>query len=279
MSVEQCIALLVIAFLVVWILLSRRRCEDFQVVNAANEHIPLTNTGPNIWQRHPISSIPMDQVVKYEKMYMVEFDNKRYEDALRTTFGVPNAKSSAETKDIRSWTILNPQDPRDTSYIQVAYNELIAYIERTINESKAFHLPYDNKEYRPKIQIVHDVLLQFRRHINNQYKYMMTVDLILYREHKHQGKHVNCEAIVEYKPDKQLWTYTIVNISVQGIVSEDSVGMFPVVPHDATQPRYEDANAVDSSVLLRDEDVITVITQQNKLHQAAIQSELAILQS
>lgn len=258
--------------LALWIFQGKKR-ERF--LAAANEMIPLSNTGNEPWQHHPANSIPMEQRIKYEKMYMVEMDNADFERYMRKALQVPDKKSN-EVMNISNWTILDTNNSLHTSFIRVSYASMILYIEKTLNSSDLMKLPYDTEQR--KIQVVHDVLLEFKKNVQNDFKYILLVDLILYREHKFHGKHVQLEVLVEYVKEKKQWLFDVIRADVLGIVSEDGIGLFPVVPFTELESGYTDILSASGTKVLSDNDtVIETLKRQNELHFNNVSSELAIL--
>lgn len=267
------VALFIIAMLVAWVLATNTH-EKFQV--AANDDIPQVNSGRDPWNRHPISSVPVDYDVRYKTMYMAEFDNGLYEQKLKNVFGLPNPKKH-ELSNVTKWTLLDVDNRFHTSYIRVAYDKLMDYIATTLNKSEELDLPYDNPYERPKIQIVHDVLLQFRRDMQNKYKYSISFDVILYRAHKFHGKHVHMEAIMEYNKKDGTWKIDIVDAYIIGIIAEDGIGMFPVVPYQ--EGEMEEMKWDDKSVMIipSNREVINVLRRQNKLQLDNLSADVAVL--
>jgi hypothetical protein len=119
------------------------------------------------------------------------------------------------------------------------YKSLISYIQSTLKDSTAstaFALHVSSKSPPPYIQLVHDRLI-YAFVSGNKYAYAMEV--ILYRENKHHGKHVKLVGISTIEEDE--WKHSIVLSEVLGIVPEDTIGLFPVVFHDAKAPSQFDA--------------------------------------
>ncbi len=248
--------------------------EKFQV--AANENIPLVNEGNDPWQRHPISSVPVDYQVRYKTMYMAEYDHLTYENKLKTIFGLPSSKKQ-ELSNISDWTVLDTDNRFHRSYIRVAYSSFINFLTQQLQKSKELDLIYDNPYNRPKLQIVHDVLLQFKRNTRNPYKYALMIEMILYRNHKYHGKHVHVEAIVEYKRKTKDWIFDIVDIHIIGVVSEDGIGMFPVVPYQREQNGALELDENAQVIISTNKDVIDVLRRQNKLQSDNIAADIALM--
>lgn len=267
------VAALLVTIIVCWVLFTYASRERFLV--AANEYIPMSNVGPEPWNRHPTNSLPMDQHVKYPTMYMVEFDNGEYENRLKRIFSIPSAKQE-ELRRVNEWTILDPHNDTQASFIPITYETFLKHVETEINESPELFLPYDNPEHRPRLQIVHDVLLQFKKHVSNNFKYIVLAEVVLYREHKFHGKHVLFESVIQYDPKTKEWSIDVVNIQLLGIVSEDGIGMFPVIPYSSTQPVQADAMNASSQMLINDRDVIEVVRRQQKQQSDNINAEIAV---
>ena len=85
-------------------------------------------------------------------------------------------------------------------------------------------LPSEDKKH--KIQIVHDIMLRYRKHKVYPSYYMFDIDMILYRAGKFQGKHVKLVAITNG---------TIINVilvKIVGVVSEDNIVIYPYTSFD-----------------------------------------------
>lgn len=267
------IILTILLLLALWIVhKSKDNRESFQV--AANENIPRTNSGPEPWNHHPVDSVAMDQRVKYEKMYMVELDNISYEKQLNKALNVDN-----DAKKSNVWIVLDTSNQLHTSFMLIAYTQLLAHITASVSNTEYMNVTYDNPEHRAKIQVVHDVLITFKKHTKSDFTYLITLEAILYREHKFHGKHVQIEAIVTYDTMRNVWKNTITSAKVVGIVYEDTIGFHPVIPFtkvDVIQSSYE---TLDQPILLSNEEVVTIMKQQNKLQTGSINTDGALLQT
>lgn len=222
-------------------LLSNKCIESFSnddnYFKGFNTRLNYRNTGSYPWDRHYIySSIPTDVEMKYNTTYYYEFGNDEYELRLRNIFK-NNCKDlivAVEGTDWSNW--INPRCiiSKDSAcgglnkdIVYDNYNKVFNYIASKINDSNDLMLPDDVlSKKKIKIQIVHDILKRYRLN-NTQNDYMMIdIEMILYRQNKLHGKHVKFYAITNGD---------IVNIIVAkilGIVTEDNIGLHPVLPND-----------------------------------------------
>lgn len=265
-----------VVMLVIWVLYTSTKKKSDNFIVAANEDIPLVNTGPEPWERHPINSIPMDYDVRYKKMYMNEFANKEFEENLQKIFSLPNKAKTQESKDLQKWQLLATTNQLYTSIIKVAYDNFISYIFKKLNDAEELYVPYDNPYTRPKVQLVHDVLLEFWQHTAIAYKYMMHVQLITYRENKFHGKHLDILAISEYVPTSKTWKHDIVSAKVLGVVPEDNIGFFPVVGSSPLKLDNNKADFVADQVIPSNEVVINTLRKQNSLQMANVNADIAL---
>jgi hypothetical protein len=224
MNEVRLVAIGLICILVLWVI-SRKRIDGFKDVVAANEDESYVNRGDEPWERHPIHSVAVDLPTKFDTAYYYELDNAEYDIALKKTFQYPCKKGSEILNDA-NWKLL---DSSQLSEVRTAYNSLLAYLENTLNASKHMELPSDNPYKRPKIQIVHDVLTQVKRHVATVFKYLIEMEIVIYREAKFNAKHVRITAIVEYVSKKKRWDFYVIEAELLGIVYEDKIGIFPVV--------------------------------------------------
>lgn len=194
-----------------------------------NSRLMYENTGEYPWNRHSInSSIPYDVNIKKEavNVYYYEFDNKTFESKLKETFKsrCEELIIAVEGSDWGDWR--NPKTLSDTS----EKNKLSAYYDKIFNfvskqlQGKIMDLPSEDK--KQKIQVVHDIMLRYRKHNTFLAYYMFDIDMILYRAGKFQGKHIKLVAITNGM---------IVNIilaKIVGVVSEDNIVLYPYTSFD-----------------------------------------------
>uniref|UniRef100_A0A6C0KSX8 Uncharacterized protein n=1 Tax=viral metagenome TaxID=1070528 RepID=A0A6C0KSX8_9ZZZZ len=215
--------------------------ETFSVVGY-NDTITYVNVNDDATGRaHIQDSIMINDDVKYKKAFYYEYDNKTYEKKLKQIFIKDNNPCFNEN----DWytygnTPANaPGNTGDAALLEKQPDILLAY-DNCINEFKnelnnttdmtgtaIMLLPDKNKV---PIQVVHDVLLRYRKNKKPQLKhtYSFDIELILYRQSKYQGKHIGTRVI--YDNDKN--SLNVANIAILGVVSEDSIGMFPVVANN-----------------------------------------------
>jgi hypothetical protein len=283
MNVSRTVATVLLSFIVLWVFVNASSKKPEQFVSEWNSDIAYSNKGPEPWNRHPISSsLPIDLVPKSNKPYYYEFDNAEYDIAISKTFKYP-CKKSGEILKVSDWTIVNlAEDSVSRSGAATAYSKALSYIDDKLNTSEYMQLPYDNPKKRPRIQIVHDVLVQVKQHIRDEFKFVLSMELVLYRESKFHGKHVSMSVITEYDRDKKEWMFYVVEINVLGIVYEDEIGMFPVVAS------YSDPVAATGSgvpyemltknnpIILNDGVISEVVDVQNRKMTQNIATQKAI---
>ena len=103
------------------------------------------------------------------------------------------------------------------------YDKIFEFVIKRLN-SDIMDLPSEDKKH--KIQIVHDIMLRYRKHKVYPSYYMFDIDMILYRAGKFQGKHVKLVAITNG---------TIINVilvKIVGVVSEDNIVIYPYTSFD-----------------------------------------------
>lgn len=157
-----------------------------------NYDILLNNPNDKPWNRHPISSIRRDLKPKYDNVFYFELDNDVYMNSFKQTFHFPcdidNRFSSS------NWsTIYEVND--DNTYIINAYNAFISYINDELNTSKNMILKEDPNNKKP-IQIVHDILQNYRVHKKYKNIILLHIELLLYRESKYNGKHIGIKCVI-----------------------------------------------------------------------------------
>lgn len=163
---------------------------------------------------------------KYERAYNYELENDAYRKALEKSFNMKKVCINPA-----EWSVVEPVNRTIPLNIQNAYSKAVDHITRTIVNSPHFGLP-DGQS--PKIQIVHDVLVSYQ--INRREpSYIMTLQLVMYRESKFHGKDIG----MMVKVDKNV--VTVLDIWINGVVFEDKIALFPVLPIDS----YNNMSAAD----------------------------------
>ena len=194
-----------------------------------NIRLMYENTGEYPWNRHTInSSIPYDVNIKKEavNVYYYEFDNKTYNDKLKEVFKSKCEELiiAVEGSEWDDW--VNPKilsDNSEKNKLVSYYDKIFEFVIKRLN-SDIMDLPSEDK--KQKIQIVHDIMLRYRKHKVYPSYYMFDIDMILYRAGKFQGKHVKLVAITNG---------TIINVilvKIVGVVSEDNIVIYPYTSFD-----------------------------------------------
>lgn len=196
----------------------------------SNTRIMYENTGTYPWNRHMInSSIPYDVNVKNEaiNVYYYEYDNNTYNEKLKEVF-----KNSCEELIIavegNKWSKWqNPKLLKNENKINILlkyYQDIYDFIYDKLNTSDVMNLPGEN--IKNNIQIVHDIMNNYRQHSDYPEYYMFDIDLILYRAGKFQGKHIKTIAITNGI------TINIILIKIIGVISEDNIVIHPYKGYD-----------------------------------------------
>ena len=158
-----------------------------------NYDIPLNNPDDKPWNHHVIiNSIPRNLKPKYDNVFYYELDNDIYMNAFNKTFNIPcdiNIKfKSNNWSDIYDATSVNKS-------ILNGYNAFINYIKTTLNNSQFMLLKEDPQNKKP-IQIVHDILINFRIHKTDKNSILLHIEVLLYRENKYNGKHIGIKCVI-----------------------------------------------------------------------------------
>jgi len=268
--------LCVIFLLALWIVSQHRVKECFP-----NEVIPYnvdledTNKGTEPWTRHRIeSSLPTDIVAKYPYTYFYEHDNLKYERILRQVFGYPCSKGKDLLKVV-NWKIIDLEGGELN--INVAYDAVLQNITDKLNSTTALDLPQDNPNSRPRIQVVHDRLLQARTHTQKEYYYAFDMEIILYREAKFNGKHVRLTCLAEYNAERKKWEVNVVELELVGIVYEDQIALFPVNAYQPNSMKYLPVSDMSSTRLIDETTITKVVDQQSRLQKQDAAASKALL--
>ena len=194
-----------------------------------NIRLMYENTGEYPWNRHTInSSIPYDVNIKKEavNVYYYEFNNNTFNSKLKEVFksNCEELIIAVEGSEWNNW--INPKTLKDTNeknMLKSYYDKIFNFAIKRLN-SPIMNLPGEDK--KQKIQIVHDIMLRYRKHKLYPSYYMFDIDMILYRSGKFQGKHIKLVAITNG---------TIINVilaNIVGVVSEDNIVIYPYTSYD-----------------------------------------------
>jgi hypothetical protein len=194
-----------------------------------NIRLMYENTGEYPWNRHTInSSIPYDVNIKKEavNVYYYEFDNKTFNRKLKEVFKSKCEELiiAVEGSEWNNW--INPKtlkDINEKNKLKSYYDKIFEFAIKRLN-SDIMNLPGEDK--KQKIQIVHDIMLRYRKHKVYPSYYMFDIDMILYRAGKFQGKHIKLVAITNGI------TINIILANIVGVVSEDNIVIYPYTSYD-----------------------------------------------
>lgn len=235
----------------------RRLSTEHFVVVASNEDIQLQNDGTQPWNRHPIMSVPYLQMRPafqrglrhHANAAYYELDNHDFDMALKRTFRYDCQVRAGPWAEVETPSVTISKEVRDQ------YPEVIAYLARKM----------------PKVQVVHDRWVGFRRHMTTSGIYLFELETILYRRGKFQGKHVSFAVMVQMpqKP-KEKPIYTVTQTRVEGVVPEDQIGMFPVLARVDGREREPENMPVPADPLisypgqLLDPATIQIVVEEQK---------------
>ena len=190
-----------------------------------NSILNYKNESDKVEDRHPIyNSMVLNLKNKIKKAHNYEYENNLYQESLNNTFNVKKANINYS-----KYTEEQPLNRVLPQNIEDAYIKAVEYISDSIKNSVHFDLPDGTLQVINPIQVVHDTLLSYRVHKSIPNNYILNMDLVLYREGKYQGKHVNFVVLVE--KNKQ-WEINVKSTKVVGIVFEDKIGLHPVIGND-----------------------------------------------
>ena len=194
-----------------------------------NIRLMYENTGEYPWNRHTInSSIPYDVNIKKEavNVYYYEFDNKTFNNKLKEIFksNCEELIIAVEGSEWNKWE--NPKtikDNNEKNKLKSYYDKIFDFAVKRLN-SEIMNLPGEDK--KQKIQIVHDIMLRYRKHKSYPLYYMFDIDMILYRAGKFQGKHIKLVVITNGIH------INVILVKIIGVVSEDTIVIYPYTSYD-----------------------------------------------
>lgn len=205
-----CLVILIIGFVFIYI---NKNCELF--IDSYNATLSYSNSE---YQKHPVHDTIVGEInSKYERAFNYELENEAYRNALEKSFDVKKVCINPA-----EWSIVEPVNRTIPLNIQNAYSTALDYITKVVISSPYMVLP-DGKS--PTIQIVHDLLISYQMH-RTQSSYIMTLQLVMYRESKYHGKDVG----IMVKVDKNV--VTVLDIWINGVIFEDKIALYPVLPTD-----------------------------------------------
>jgi len=204
---------------------------------AYNDDLISTNTGNNPWEHHKVhKSIPINPEVKFTNAYYYEFGNLLYLNNMKTALVVP-CDLLADAVLTSNWSeLINPSismnsDESTLQEVVDGYNNCLMYIDDKINNAISMILPGEKNVKTPsRIQIVHDIFKSYKMHTTSQSMYLIHIELILYRLSKYNGKHVELTCTAK-KVDTD-WIIHVVAINILGVVPEEDIALYPVIPND-----------------------------------------------
>ena len=217
---ETIIKIVIILVLIIIYFMTMKNCMENFAILPYNSKLNTSNKSNALKDRHQIDSIDID-INTNENSYYYEFSNEKYLELLISMF--------------------NPSAPE--KYIILRNNEWQTEIDSTITAiyNKAYQF-ISNKiaENTPDIQIVHDLLIQYKKDEEKQ-EYLLEIDMILYRNYKLNGKHVNFLIYVNHTRER------VIDINIKGVVGEDKIGLHPIVPKDVND--YVSFEPIDKLII------------------------------
>tara|TARA_B100001778_G_C18605378_1_gene639491 strand:- start:7203 stop:7862 length:660 start_codon:yes stop_codon:yes gene_type:complete len=217
---ETIIKIVIILVLIIIYFMTMKNCIENFAILPYNSKINTTNKSNTLKDRHQIDSIDID-ITTNENSYYYEFSNEKYLELLISMF--------------------NPSTPE--KYIILRNNEWQTEIDSNITAiyNKAYQF-ISNKiaENTPDIQIVHDLLIQYKKDEEKQ-EYLLEIDMILYRNYKLNGKHVKFIIYVNHTRER------VIDINIKGVVGEDKIGLHPIVPKDTND--YVSFESIDKLII------------------------------
>ena len=197
------IKIFIILLIVLLYITTIKSCFEYFVL-PYNSDINIKNKSSALIDRHPIDSIDIN--VDYPvNAYYYEFSNNQYLKILNDMFKPSNSEKNILLNNINWSNNINES-------ITPIYNKAYLFISNTI------------ARFTPDVQIVHDLLNKFKIDKDSQ-EYLLDIDMILYRNYKLNGKHVNFLVYVNHLTEK------MINIEIKGVVGEDKIGFHPITPY------------------------------------------------
>jgi hypothetical protein len=243
---------------------------------------PTNNPAP--WMHHKMaSSLEQDPKIIFPNAYYYEFDNQKYVDGLNKALSVPCTLLS-DAVNQSNWSISIEPDPKNPTLsipadVVDAYNACLTYIDKKLNSSSSMILPGDDPSKPSYIQIVHDIFLSYKSHVNSDGMYLIDLEVVLYRENKQHGKDVKVRCTT--KSTHGGWIVNVVALDLVGVVSEDEIGLFPVTasnPFDINALKVEDDISMTSPQKVN-ADTITandMVQQHDKLWSSVAHTHMKI---
>jgi hypothetical protein len=179
------------------------------------------------WNHHIISSVyPHDIISSDKTKYYFEFTNSDYEAKLKKVLYDNNINNLIKYVEGIEWSEwVYPEKFTNKEYLLSEYNKVYDLILEKINASPELKLNDETDLY--KIQIVHDIFKRYKLNKNKSDEYMFDIDILLYKESKLNGKHINILVIVDgVKID-------FVFIKLVGVVHQDNIYLFPVISNES----------------------------------------------
>jgi hypothetical protein len=202
---ETIIKIVIILVLITIYVMTMKNCFEYFAVLPFNSKISTSNKTDALKDRHPIDSIDID-INTSENSYYYEFSNEKYLELLVDIFNPYSPEKYIILRNIE-W------ETETDSTITAIYNKAYQFISNKIAENT------------PDIQIVHDLLIKYKKDEEKQ-EYLLDIDMILYRNYKLNGKHINFLIYVNHTRER------VIDISIKGIVGEDKIGLHPIVPKE-----------------------------------------------
>lgn len=202
---ETIIKIVIILVLITIYVMTMKNCFEYFAVLPFNSKISTSNKTDALKDRHPIDSIDID-INTSENSYYYEFSNEKYLELLVDIFNPYSPEKYIILRNIE-W------ETETDSTITAIYNKAYQFISNKIAENT------------PDIQIVHDLLIKYKKDEEKQ-EYLLDIDMILYRNYKLNGKHINFLVYVNHTRER------VIDISIKGIVGEDKIGLHPIVPKE-----------------------------------------------
>jgi len=208
---ETIIKIVIILVLITIYVMTMKNCFEYFAVLPFNSKISTSNKTDALKDRHPIDSIDID-INTSENSYYYEFSNEKYLELLVDIFNPYSPEKYIILRNIE-W------ETETDSTITAIYNKAYQFISNKIAENT------------PDIQIVHDLLIKYKKDEEKQ-EYLLDIDMILYRNYKLNGKHINFLIYVNHTRER------VIDISIKGIVGEDKIGLHPIVPKETNDDMF-----------------------------------------